>query len=83
MESQMYGTPVLGADIGGIPELIQVGKTGELFESGNGKDLKRKIEKLWSDKKLCEQYSKNCKDISFDTIDEYYEKIMKVYRGEA
>ncbi|MCI7628470.1 MAG: glycosyltransferase family 4 protein [Blautia glucerasea] len=82
MESQMYGTPVLGADIGGIPELIQVGKTGELFESGNGKDLKRKIEKLWGDKKLCEAYSKNCKDISFDTSDEYYEKIMKVYGGE-
>ena len=38
MESQMYGTPVLGADIGGIPELIQVGKTGELFESGNAED---------------------------------------------
>ena len=32
----MYGTPVLGANIGGIPELILVGKTGELFESGNG-----------------------------------------------
>ena len=73
MESQMYGTPVLGANIGGIPELIQVGKTGELFESGNGEDLRKKIEKLWGDKKLCEQYSKNCKDISFDTIDEYYE----------
>ena len=27
MESQMYGTPVLGANIGGIPELILVGKT--------------------------------------------------------
>ena len=80
MESQMYGTPVLGADIGGIPELIQVGKTGELFESGNAEDLKMKIEKLWGDKKLCEQYSKNCKDISFDTIGEYYEKIMKVYQ---
>ena len=80
MESQMYGTPVLGANIGGIPELIQVGKTGELFESGNGKDLKEKIEKLWGDKKLCAEYSANCKDISFDTIDEYYEKIMKVYQ---
>ena len=45
MESQMYGTPVLGANIGGIPELIQVGKTGELFESGNAEDLKKKIEK--------------------------------------
>ena len=39
-----------------------------------------KFQKLWGYKKLCEQYSKNCKDISFDTIDEYYEKIMKVYQ---
>jgi 3-isopropylmalate dehydratase small subunit len=45
MESQMYGTPVLGADIGGIPELIQVGKTGELFKSGDGNELKSKIRK--------------------------------------
>ena len=80
MESQMYGTPVLGADIGGIPELIDTGKTGELFESGNGEDLKKKLEKLWGDKKLCDEYSENCKGISFDTIDEYYEKIMKVYQ---
>lgn len=42
MESQMYGTPVLGANIGGIPELIEVGKTGELFNSGDLKDLKTK-----------------------------------------
>lgn len=42
--------------------------------------LKKKIEKLWDDKKLRAEYSANCKDISFDTIDEYYEKIMKVYR---
>ena len=27
-----------------------------------------------------ESISANCKDISFDTIDEYYEKIMKVYQ---
>ena len=71
---------MLGANIGGIPELIQVGKTGELFKSEDAEELKIKIQKLWGDKKLCEQYSKNCKDISFDTIDDYYEKIMKVYR---
>lgn len=82
MESQMYGTPVLGADIGGIPELIQVGKTGELFESGDVGELKSKIQKLWDDKKLCAEYSRNCKDISFDIIDEYYEKIMKIYQGK-
>lgn len=79
MESQMYGTPVLGARIGGIPELISEGKTGELFTSGDGKDLMSKIQKLWNNKELCEEYSANCKDISFDTIDEYYKKIVKSY----
>lgn len=80
MESQMYGTPVLGANIGGIPELIQAGKTGELFESGNTNDLKEKVERLWSDRELTDTYSENCKDISFDTIEEYYKKLMKIYQ---
>ena len=35
MESQSLMTPVLGAKIGGIPELIDDCKTGILFESGN------------------------------------------------
>lgn len=80
MESQMYGTPVLGANIGGIPELIQVNKTGELFESGNADELKEKILKLWNNKEKCRNYSENCKDIKFDTVDEYYNKILKVYQ---
>ena len=79
MESQMYGTPVLGADIGGIPELIKVGETGELFTSGDGASLKEKISKLWNDKELTDSYSRNCQSIGFDTIDEYYEKLMKIY----
>lgn len=79
MESQMCGTPVLGADMGGVPELIRVGETGELFESGNKADLKEKIQKLWNDKSLTEMYSQNCKCISFDTIEEYVEKLMEIY----
>ena len=82
MESQMYGTPVLGAKIGGIPELMEDGKTGELFESGNAVELKYKIQKLWNDKDLTCQYSRNCKDISFDDVDRYGEKLLKIYQGE-
>lgn len=82
MESQMYGTPVLGADIGGIPELIRVGKTGDLFESGNASELKSKIQKLWKDKELCEQYTRNCRNINFDDIEEYGKKLMKIYQGK-
>lgn len=75
MESQMYGTPVLGADIGGIPELISVGQTGELFESGNKEELKSKIKEMRS-----KQYK--VEGIIFDTVDEYCQKLMKIYRGE-
>ena len=79
MESQMYGTPVLGADIGGIPELIKVGETGELFTSGSKKNLKEKIQKLWNKKGLIDIYTEHCRDINFDTIEEYYNKLMKIY----
>ena len=82
MESQMYGTPVLGADIGGIPELIQVGKTGELFRPGDNADLKQKIKELWNDKEKTEEYSQNCKNISFDYIEAYCKKLMRIYSGK-
>lgn len=75
MESQMYGTPVLGADIGGIPELIRDRETGELFESGNGAELKEKIQRLWNEKELTERYSRKCKDIEFDSVEEYTRKL--------
>ena len=80
MESQMYGTPVLGANIGGIPELISVGETGEIFVSGNKEDLREKVLNMWSDNEKLEKYVKNCKDIKFDTIKEYVEKLLKIYQ---
>ena len=79
MESQMYGTPVLGADIGGIPELIQVGVTGELFESGNAADLKSKVEKLWNDREKLEEMSKNCRPDRFMNLEQYAQKLMEYY----
>lgn len=82
MESQLYGTPVLGADIGGIPELIEAGRTGELFASGNENKLKEKIETLWLDKELTDYYSQSCKYINFGDIDKYTEKLKKIYIGE-
>lgn len=81
MESQMYETPVIGSNIGGIPELIQVGRTGELFESGNKEGMKSVICKLWNSRELCNQYRINCKSIKFDTIDEYYKKLQIIYQN--
>ena len=80
MESQMYGTPVLVSDLGGAPELVQVGSTGELFRGANVQELTEHIKALWNDTELCRQYSENCRNINFDTAEEYCDKIVrKVY----
>ncbi len=69
LESMALGKPVIGSRIGGIPEQIEDGKTGFLFEMGNVTELAEKMETLVNDsvlrkemgrearRKLEEQYS--------------------------
>ena len=80
IESLCLGTPVLGADIGGIPEMIEENRNGLLFESGNKEDLKNKIDKMYH--------------ITFDYADivqkaqknyspqNYYTPLMNIYCGK-
>ncbi len=84
MESQMHGTPVIGADIGGIPELIDTGAapTGLLFESGNAEALKQAILTLWNDRALNDRMSENCRTPRFDTVEQYTAKLMELYAGK-
>lgn len=77
MESISLGTPVIGADIGGIPELIDNGKTGYLFDAGNADKMIEAINKIESDK-----MSKYCLEKDFDTVEEYYDKLMLLYKGK-
>jgi glycosyltransferase involved in cell wall biosynthesis len=39
LEAYSYGKPVIGSRIGGIPEIIEEGQTGFLFEAGNQSQL--------------------------------------------
>jgi len=41
------GKPVVASDIGGIPETVNKGQSGVLFETGNVQDLIEKIESLY------------------------------------
>lgn len=79
IESQMYGTPVLASNIGGVPELLQENVTGELFAAGNKAELAEKIKNLWYNTEQCSQYSQNCKKVEFDTSDGYCKKLVKLY----
>ena len=82
MESQIYGTPVIGSRLGGTPELLEENVTGELFECGNATELKEKILKLWENKELQKQYSMACKNVKFDNLQTYVEKILEIYERE-
>ena len=46
IEAYARATPVIAAGIGGLPELIDTGRTGVLFEAGNPADLVRAVEKV-------------------------------------
>ena len=61
MEAMALGKPVIGANIGGIPELIEYGKTGLLFKSGNVNDLKNKIEWLYKRPEKIKEFGENAK----------------------
>lgn len=80
IESQSLGTPVLGARIGGIPELIEDGVSGMTFESGNVEDLKGKIELMWNSSFDYKAIAENA--VKRYSSEAYYEKLMKYYKGE-
>ena len=82
MESISLGTPVLGADIGGIPELILPGQTGMLFESGNAAGLERAIRQLWENRPLLEQMTEACHENRFDSPARYARKFLALVQLE-
>lgn len=79
IESQWYGTPVLASNIGGVPELLQDGVTGTLFEAGNREELESELVKIWTDEALCHRYRMNCRKLNFDTTEQYCEKLIRLF----
>jgi len=82
MEAMAIGKPVIGAEIGGIPELIYGGKTGLLFESGNVANLKNKIEYLHKKPEKIKEFRVEARkkaETEFSS-EAFYKKIMNIYK---
>lgn len=79
IEAECLGTPVLGARIGGIPELIDEGVNGMTFESGNADGLAKKIMAMYNAdfdyKAIADTAMKRY------NAESYYGEIMKCYLG--
>ena len=77
LETLAVGKPIIGANIGGIPELVQDGKNGFIYECNDIDKLTKCMNKLYTDKDLVEKMSDYSKKLSLDYSKyEYYRKLI-------
>lgn len=81
METLAVGKPVIGANIGGIPELVKNKENGLTYQYDKIEDLAEKINILFNKPELVKKFSKkakeNAKKLYAKNI--YYDKIISVY----
>ncbi len=68
LEAMSCGTPVVGFDVGGIPDLVRPGVTGELAPVGDAGALGAAIRKMLKDPEKLMELSANCRRV---VIEEY------------
>jgi glycosyltransferase involved in cell wall biosynthesis len=81
IESFACGTPAIGSSIGGIPEIIQDGQSGLLFEPGNRQQLANRIQFLADHpEKSAEMGQNGRRQVELLNHPEYhYQQIMTSY----
>lgn len=82
LEAFALGRPVVGARIGGIPELVIDGENGFTFESGNSGDLREKLLRLTADTDCVVQMGKKAREFAVRNFNptSYYNRLMDIYK---
>ena len=80
-EAFSLGTPVVGAKIGGIAELVDHEINGLLFEVGNVRELRAAISRLLDNSELIERFGANAREKAEKEFSPafHYEQIMTLY----
>jgi glycosyltransferase involved in cell wall biosynthesis len=82
LEALSFGTPVIAARRGGIPEEVEDGKTGFLFEPSQPEELRRELDKFIQNPMLAADMASHCWSRAKElTLSQYLEKHLGVYRG--
>lgn len=81
METLAIGKPVIGANIGGIPELVKNEQSGLTYKYDDIDDLANKMETLFNNEELVTEYGVNAKKQANELYgkDIYYKNIMSIY----
>jgi len=80
-EAMLHGKPVICSRIGGLPEIVDDGVTGLLFEPGNAEDLAEKIQHLWEHPEVCRKMGEAGREKALREYSQqrYYERMMNVF----
>lgn len=81
LEAFALGKPVIGARIGGIPELVIEGRTGLLFTPGDAQDLGAHIISLMRRPQDIETFGRNARSFLEENCnpERYYQQLLSVY----
>lgn len=82
IEAMSLSKPLIGSNLGGIPEVIENGVNGEIFDVGDLNELKNAIKKLVQNPKLREQYGKKGLEFSKTKypVEEYVRKHLSAFQ---
>lgn len=81
-EAMATGLPVVATKIGGIPYVVEYGKSGLLCPYGNVDSMTEKVAQLMTDDALWKQYSAAAREIAKNyNWKEIAEKIIKLYNA--
>lgn len=89
LEAMIFSKPVIGTNIGGIPEVVENGVSGILIENENSEDLKNALIKLIENKDIRESMGKNGRriyeekftaEIMANKFIDYYKNILSCRR---
>ena len=81
LEAYSYGKSVIGSRIGGIPEMIEPGRTGLLFTPGDADELAECLRMLWQDRSLRSKMGRAARErVQKEFSSEaHYEQLMDLY----
>jgi len=80
LEAMTANTPIIGTEVGGIPDFLEDRRTGLFCQTNNPKDIAEKIEEILTNDDLRETLSKNGRNLvlekyGWDRISQQMEKI--------
>ncbi len=85
LEAMFFGCPSVATDVGGIPEVVENGKTGLLVPFGSARELAVAVQKLIQDKTLREKLGRNARaeaqrrfsaDVIIPRYESFYQNLL-------